>query len=152
MIGATHAAIGALAGIGVKGTTASIGAGVIGSLLPDVDKKNTTIGNWLGFLALPFRLIFKHRGGTHTLLSCLLFSSIFFIIFKDLFLTLSFFAGFFLHLLADGFTATGVKPFLPFSDYKIFELPKWATFKVNGHKEYLLLVVLILGLAMGGLK
>lgn len=152
MIGATHAAIGALVGMGVKGTTASIGAGVIGSLLPDVDKKNTTIGNWLGFLALPFRMFLKHRGATHTFLGCLIFSSIFFIIFKDFFLTLSFFTGFFLHLLADGFTATGVKPFLPFSDYKIFELPKWATFKVNGHKEYLLLALLVLGLAMGGLK
>lgn len=70
MIGSTHMIIGCGAGMMVSsgaGIPQMVAGGCLGAvvaLLPDIDHPNSRVSNFLGWLALPFRLI-PHRTLTH---------------------------------------------------------------------------------------
>lgn len=86
---------------------------LFGSILPDIDEKNSRITKWSGLLGKITSYFAKHRG---------LFHSLFFIIPLTLLFKFTFgnyyawalFIGLLSHLLADGFTKTGLNFFYPF--------------------------------------
>ena len=88
------------------------------SILPDIDTKNSWIGRKVKPLSWILGLIFGHRKIFHSILFALL---IFVILY---FLTVSYVAaafliGYVVHILVDGLTLKGVKPFFPLSRFKI---------------------------------
>lgn len=110
MTGKTHLKIGvAIATLTLNPFT--ILGSAIGSLLPDIDHKNSLISKYLHF-SLPF----KHREITHSLFALFLLS-----IFLNSFLPYSFVfgivIGYFFHLLADFFTKKGICLLYPYKEY-----------------------------------
>ncbi len=83
--------------------------GLLSAYLPDIDSKNSKIGNH--WYLRPFQWIVKHRGFIHS------FSFLFLIVvLLALFvpyLSLPFFVGYSSHLVADSFTSEGITPFYP---------------------------------------
>jgi len=77
MMGYTHIAVGCALWAGVRallpGPPGSLppelGLAALGSLLPDIDEPQSLVGRKLGFLAWPIKLVFGHRGFTHSLLA-----------------------------------------------------------------------------------
>lgn len=47
----------------------ALGMVLLGAMLPDLDHPNSTIGKRLGFLAYPIKILFGHRGLTHSLIA-----------------------------------------------------------------------------------
>lgn len=81
---------------------------VIGSLIPDIDKKGTTISNKI---KLPFHIFLSHRGFTHSIIGgcCLMFLLGLIIHGSEL----AFIAGFLAHVLPDMLTTHGIKLLWP---------------------------------------
>jgi membrane-bound metal-dependent hydrolase YbcI (DUF457 family) len=75
----------------------------LGSLLPDIDSKNSAIGRFT-----PLWRILKHRGVTHKIwfLIALTVATFYFFGLDN---GLALFVGYFLHLLMDKFTTKGLK-------------------------------------------
>ncbi len=75
MMGYTHAAIGCALALGVNHLFPSIlgrspeivGMAVLGSLAPDLDEPQSLLGKKLAVIAHPIKLLFGHRGFTHSL-------------------------------------------------------------------------------------
>jgi len=91
---------------------------LIATFIPDVDSKFSAIGKYKILRA--FQFFVKHRDIIHSF-SFLIFITLFFILFFPV-IALPFFLGYGLHLFADSFTVTGIKPFYPFkkkSSWKI---------------------------------
>lgn len=86
-----------------------------GAILPDIDKKGSTISNKNRLVSFIIRLIFTHRGFTHSLLCMILAASLlsplaFFNIFTQA-LWVGIITGYGSHLLLDALNPTGI-PFL----------------------------------------
>jgi len=85
---------------------------LVASIFPDIDTPYSRIGRKIKPVSSFLKLVFRHRGFLHT---------VFFLILIDfllLYLELGFFAfgfsvGFLSHLIIDGATKQGVKPFYP---------------------------------------
>ena len=75
MMGYSHMAVGCALWAGVRalfpGAPGSLppelALAALGSLLPDIDEPQSLIGRKLGFIAWPIKLVFGHRGFTHSL-------------------------------------------------------------------------------------
>ena len=80
------------------------------AILPDIDSRFSKIGQKRISRILQF--FTKHRGIIHSY-TLLLIITMIFVLFIPL-IALPFFLGYGLHLLADSFTLTGIKPFYPF--------------------------------------
>ena len=80
------------------------------TLIPDVDSKNSTLGNRKIFRPLQFFL--KHRGIVHSFTFLILIIFLF-VLFLPI-LAFPFFLGYSSHLVADSFTQRGIRPFYPF--------------------------------------
>jgi inner membrane protein len=88
------------------------------SILPDIDTKNSWIGKRFKPISWLFSLLFGHRKIFHSILFAL------FIFIVLYFLTIGYIAaafliGYVVHILVDGFTVNGIKPFYPFSKFEI---------------------------------
>ncbi len=88
------------------------------SILPDIDTKNSWIGRRFKPVSWILSLLFGHRKLFHSVVFALL---IFIVLY---FLTVSYVAaafliGYVVHVLVDGLTVQGVKPFFPFSKFEI---------------------------------
>ncbi|MBN2794479.1 MAG: metal-dependent hydrolase [Clostridia bacterium] len=99
---------------------------VIGSLIPDIDKCGSIASDKI---IIPFYLLFKHRGFTHSIVggACLM-------MIVQLFLKnseIAFLIGFSAHIVPDWLTSHGIKIFWPFSDMKKAPLtfPTGSTFE-----------------------
>jgi membrane-bound metal-dependent hydrolase YbcI (DUF457 family) len=79
------------------------------TLIPDVDSKNSTLGNKKIFRPLQFFL--KHRGIVHSF-TFLILITLLFVMFLPI-LAFPFFLGYSSHLIADSFTSHGLRPFYP---------------------------------------
>jgi len=82
---------------------------LISTLLPDIDAGFSTLGK-----SKPGKLVqffVKHRGVFHSFTFCIIASFLLSLFIPIL--AFPFFLGYSLHLLADSFTAEGIKPFLP---------------------------------------
>jgi len=82
---------------------------LLATLIPDVDSKNSTLGNKKIFRPLQFFL--KHRGLVHSFTFLVLITFIF-VMFLPI-LAFPFFLGYSSHLVADSFTQRGIRPFYP---------------------------------------
>jgi inner membrane protein len=76
MMGITHAAAGALAGVAVAHLTGGnpalcLGVGALAGLLPDIDSPGSTIGRRVWPLSSIVKATARHRGATHTFWFCL---------------------------------------------------------------------------------
>lgn len=72
MLAATHTVIGAVASGGLVETSVwSIAAGVVASVLPDLDHPKSRVSQYL-FVLRPLFSLCAHRGLTHSLLACAL--------------------------------------------------------------------------------
>lgn len=117
---------------------------VFASLLPDIDDNRSYIGSRFAFIAFPFRMIFGHRGITHSLLMLAILSGLVFFYGNEFNWIIPFAIGYGSHLLADFVTNSGIPLFYPYSQrYKFF-----VTFETGSIKEYVVVFVLSLGITI----
>ena len=83
---------------------------LIATFIPDIDSKFSKIGRKKTFRILQFFV--KHRGVIHSFTFLIIISLIFLFVFPII--VFPFFLGYGLHLLIDGFTRQGIRPFYPF--------------------------------------
>lgn len=114
---------------------------MLGSIFPDIDERRSKMNQWSGFVGRIVTFFFKHRGVFHSLLFAVIIS-LAIGLYSNLHYGLGLFVGYVAHLTGDMITLAGVRPFYPFSDYKIK-----GPLRVGGMWEkvvYLLLIILIL--------
>lgn len=91
----------------------------IGALFPDVDEPRSFIGSRLRGISDFIKLLFGHRGMTHSLIGMIVTALFFYALHYTLAWDLSFVHGFILgyglHLIGDSFSKSGIKWLLPFS-------------------------------------
>jgi len=120
---------------------------ILGSLLPDIDEKNSYIGRRLGAISIFFDSIFEHRTFTHYLfLPVMIFIAGYFV--SDMTAKTILYAlatGILLHDVGDMLTKGGINGFFyPFyKKKKIALLPRFLRFYTNSVTEYFLTMVLI---------
>lgn len=107
----------------------------LATFIPDADSKFSTLGKNKSLRILQFFV--RHRGMMHSF-SFLILITLFFVLFFPI-ISLGFFLGYGLHLLADSFTVRGIKPFYP--------LKKKSSWKIRtgGRSEVIILVCFIIG-------
>lgn len=95
-------------------------AGVLlGAALPDIDHPESTVGRRVKWLSYPIRMVFGHRGITHSLLAVLGFAWVAFNFNSPFISWLG--LGYLLHLLGDYLTNSGIPLFYPSSKrYRFF--------------------------------
>lgn len=110
---------------GVQGTgfwpadmSLAVGFACVGSLLPDIDNRSSTLGRYL-------RLPFGHRTWTHSVWALVLIAAACHKIPVPGIWGLAF--GYFLHLFLDGLSGMGVCWFYPFTKYVYMEDGVWKT-------------------------
>src|SRR3989338_4298642 len=110
---------------------------LFGSILPDIDERNSKMNQWSGILGRVIAFFFKHRGFFHSLpFLAIPAGLLWYAGFWKYGLALS--VGFFAHLIGDGITPMGIRPFYPFSS-KVFRGP----IRVGGMMEMIILLGLI---------
>ncbi len=87
-----------------------VGIVLIACIIPDIDSRFSKIGKKKTFRIL--QVFVKHRGIIHSFTFLLVVSAIFWFIYP--WVVLPFVLGFGSHLLIDGFTKQGIRPFYPF--------------------------------------
>jgi inner membrane protein len=145
MMGLNHVITGALAYLSVDQVTHSrltapslnyLAAAVLGSLTPDLDSPKSSLGRRVRPLSWSLKIIYGHRGFTHSLLACLLVGiGLSFACFKWPGWTtygVAFTIGYTSHILADWLTREGVPLLWPFP--KRFRCP--LHFATGGLLEY----------------
>ena len=90
-----HLLMGTVLGLLLANHPAEFALVLFGSLLPDIDHQQSTLGKWN-----PFARFMTHRGKCHTLAGCVLLCSPF-LLFGDIRIPLLVFAGCVGHLLGD---------------------------------------------------
>lgn len=154
MMGYSHMALGCALWAGVRallpGPAGSLGPelglAALGSLLPDIDEPQSLIGRRLGFIAWPIKLVFGHRGFTHSLAAlALALAALAGAAGAGLLapaLAAALWVGYAGHLAGDGLTTSGVPLFWPAQGRVRAPL----TFATGGAVEHLL-AALLAGLA-----
>lgn len=119
---------------------------IFGSLLPDIDKKNSYIGRKMGVIAVITDAIFKHRTFTHYLIFPLLLAFAAFLIDsptgKYILFGIAF--GVFLHDVGDMLTKAGIIGFFyPFlKNTRVALLPRFLRFYTNSVAEHVVILIL----------
>jgi membrane-bound metal-dependent hydrolase YbcI (DUF457 family) len=158
----THLLLGAAAAAPVAlplstgGAAVAIWLGMIGGALPD----------YLDLKAESKRVL-RHRGASHGLTVATLCAAAVFFVLKTLHeagselipvshahvwpWTIAFAAGLLSHLLGDACTVAGIRPLLPFSDWKFWLLPKFLRGRSSGPINLVadLAAVTLLGICLG---
>lgn len=108
---------------------ALVEATILGSILPDIDTKNSQISQ---LIKVPCYKMFKHRNQTHGLIAWLLVSGVLYFILNRFFnfsqlntptisvsynIWLGLTLGYLLHLIEDSFSSAGIRWFAPISQY-----------------------------------
>ncbi len=107
---------------------------IFATAIPDIDNRFSKIGHYK--ISRIFNFFVRHRGITHSFTFLTVISLLIFLFFKDIFF--AFILGYSLHLLADGFTLSGIRPFYPL---------KWkikGRLKTGGFTEIFIFVALFL--------
>jgi len=130
---------------------------MIGSVFPDIDEPESWIGRRTRIISNIMKMIFGHRGMTHTLLfSVLVFIGLSFFVYtlgwkqNFTYIFLGFSIGWILHSFGDAHTKSGVKFLKPFSNKTFWVLPKILRFKTSSWKEsvFLFLYNVLLALSI----
>jgi len=82
---------------------------VLATALPDVDTRYSKIGHYK--ISRIFNFFINHRGIVHSFTLLLIIAVFLFSFFRQI--LFPFLLGYSLHLIADGFTHTGIMPFYP---------------------------------------
>ena len=155
MLYKTHITTSLCAGIGLTmmtdiSLTASFMGGVlIGSLLPDIDEPNSYVGSRTKGLSHTVKLVFGHRGFTHSLTCTALVFLLYLFFPNHFFLGLTF--GFLFHILGDMLSVSGVPLLLPFTK-KRFRIPLYQTGQVSEKIIFLLAFILFLYLLIANME
>jgi inner membrane protein len=118
----------------------------IACVLPDIDKRGTTVSKKV---ILPFHILFKHRGFTHSIVGGSLF--IFMMNLYDENLWMPLVLGLLAHIIPDMLTSKGIKLFWPMQ--KSFKFP--FTCSTGSTEEWIfsvmmgLIILLNLNMALG---
>jgi inner membrane protein len=118
-------------------SVALAGGVILGSLLPDVDEDGSFIGRKTLGVSKIIKMIFGHRGITHSLFAWFLFSIPYLISHNSFLLGLS--LGYLFHILGDMFSKSGVPLLYP--SKKRFKIPIYRT---GGPSEYVIFLSTIL--------
>lgn len=162
-MGVTHAVGGALAGAiagkMVGDVYVGIAVGTIASLLPDIDHPKSMLGRRIPIIPSIISRIFGHRTITHSIWFCLLVGFATYLLFSPInsqidnsyALGMAFvaFMGCLSHLVLDGLTSGGIKPFNPVKlpgPFKAFERIRGPLVTGNGMMEPLVMVVMFAGI------
>lgn len=116
-------------------TVITLGGVVLGAVLPDIDEPRSYIGLKIPIIPNIIKMIFGHRGITHSLLAvgCVFLLSF---LMKNNFV-FGIAIGYLLHIVGDTFSKSGVKWFNPFSN-KSIRLPGGLGYKTGGAIEYII--------------
>jgi len=156
MISLTHISFGILSAefvltsLGVKPSTATLALSSIGSLLPDIDTPKSALGKIFPFSSL-IEQRFGHRQVTHSwifiVVSIFLFSPI--VLVSDGVLKYAaIIIGIVSHIMIDMINLSGVPFFYPNPSRFVFPPDKSSRIEVNSSREYILLAVLLLFVAV----
>jgi len=103
----------------------AVGAGMVGSLLPDIDHPNSAFGRELPVVSESVSFFVGHRGALHSFVAALCFGIAVWVVFQrfefSFLLALAFTLGYLSHLFLDMLTPSGVPLFWPLS--KKFSVP-----------------------------
>ncbi len=109
---------------------------LLGSILPDIDERNSTINRWSGFLGKTVGFFFRHRGLFHSLL----LAAVLFWVMKMYFgayYALGLSLGYVAHLAGDAVTLMGVQIFYPFSSFRLR-----GPMRTGGWMEWIIFILL----------
>lgn len=148
MMGVTHAtntaavlSIPLLFGYQFNLTYATLAALVIlGSLVPDIDEPDSTIGKRLMILSYPIHFLFGHRTITHNAIFISFLCGLSYM-YNNIY-CLAITIGMFIHILQDSMTYQGIKGcFFPIGkyNYNFVLLPRIFRFAVGSGTEFLIL-------------
>ncbi|MAG11169.1 hypothetical protein CMI44_02560 [Candidatus Pacearchaeota archaeon] len=127
----------------VEGKLAFAVVALIAAFLPDVDSRFATIGRRK--IARILQVFTKHRGVIHSFTFLMTLTFLLIIFYPRI--SLGFFLGYSLHLLADSFTPDGIKPFYPSKKKSTGIVP------TGGKREMIVLVFFIIAnLVLLGLR
>lgn len=112
----------------------------ISALLPDIDIPNSKIGQKIKPISWFFNFMFGHRKIFHSLLFSFLFFMLLIILFEN-YIGAAFFLGYCVHLVVDGITVRGIKPFYP-----LFSFELSGPLKSGGTMDYFLFFLIILSI------
>lgn len=87
---------------------------MIGTLLPDIDEKNSAFG----YIFRPFSFFFEHRGFLHSVLPAIAIG-VLVAIFLNVEIGFAAFFGYLMHLMLDMLNHMGVALFYPFSRFRV---------------------------------
>lgn len=118
--------------------------GGVAALLPDIDDNRSYIGSRFAPVAFPIRMIFGHRGITHSLLMLGILGGLVYFFGNDFGWMIPFVIGYASHLLADYVTNTGIPLFYPYSRRYRFVV----TFGTGTWVEYVVVFLLSLGITI----
>ncbi|MBN2112177.1 metal-dependent hydrolase [Candidatus Woesearchaeota archaeon] len=110
---------------------------LLGALLPDIDKPESKVGSRVKPVSNVIQAIFGHRGIIHTIWGMIVLCGLFWY-FVNRTYGVALFAGFFSHLLIDGFTRMGINFLHPIAKLHLSGFIETGTIS-----ETILLVVII---------
>jgi len=90
----------------------------VSSLLPDIDIPNSKIGQKVRPLSWFLNFMFGHRKIFHSFFFSFLFFLLLIMLFEN-YVGAGFFLGYCVHLIVDGITRRGIKPFYPLSSFEL---------------------------------
>jgi len=112
----------------------------LSALLPDIDIPNSKIGQKIKPISWFLNFMFGHRKIFHSIFFSFLFFVLLILLF-DNYIGAAFFLGYSVHLIVDGLTVRGIKPFYPLSSFKLK-----GPLKTGGTVEYLIFFLIIFGI------
>jgi inner membrane protein len=111
---------------------------IFAALLPDIDEENSYIGRRFFIISLPIRMVFGHRGFTHSLLAVGLIAFGLYFIPVGMEYKIAFVIGYGSHILADALTNSGVPLLYPWDRRFKF----WLTFNTGSMTEHFFIFIL----------
>lgn len=130
----THVVTGFTAGYLVGGDYKTAVISGIASLLADIDKSKSFIGNKFPVLSAIFEWSVGHRGPFHSLLAALIFYKLFSLIGGEA-IGIGIVIGYIAHLVVDMFNRSGVPLFYPFP----LRIRLWPFFQASGLMDKLVI-------------
>lgn len=118
---------------------------IVGSILPDIDEPNSKFGRMTPGVSHGIKLVFKHRGITHTLGASLLVATllVYFWTQIPIGLAIGISLGYLFHVLGDALSVSGVPLLYPFTE-KRFKIPLYTT---GGWREKIIFVASLFWMA-----
>ena len=142
----THAAVGILVALifinsfNLKHPLFFFSIVFLSALLPDIDIPSSKLGKKIKPISWFLNFMFGHRKLFHSLFFSFLFFILLILLFEN-YIGVAFFLGYSVHLIVDGITVRGIKPFYPLSSFKIN-----GPLKSGGLMDYLVFFIIVLGI------